>query len=84
MNKGVILYITEGREEMHQDWPDLKETCRFLGVKTVRLATSEDEIAYGWWEMLTRGIQQISCMRAAYDGGSDRFEPVGAPLRLCG
>ncbi len=84
MKKGVILYITEGREEIHQDWPDLKEPCRLLGVNAVCLATSEYEISYGWWEMLTRGIQQISCMRAVYDGGMDRFEPFGIPLRLCG
>jgi hypothetical protein len=86
MKRGMILYVTEGKEEMRmlQDRPDLKEATRLLGVNAVCLATSEDELAYGWWQLITRGIQQVSCMRAAYHVGMDRLEPLGIPLRLCG
>ncbi len=86
MKTGMILYITEGKDEvpMQPDWPALKDALRLLGVNAIRLATSETEIAYGWWQLVTRGMQQISCMTAAYDARSDRLEPFGAPLRLCG
>jgi hypothetical protein len=86
MKKGVILYVTEGKEEiqMLQDQPDLQDASRLLGVNAVCLATSEDEIAYGWWQLIARGIQQISCMKAAYHVGPGTIEPFGMPLRLCG
>lgn len=85
MKKGMILYVTEGKEEMQQrEWPNVEEPAIRLGVNAVRLATSEDEIAYGWWELLTRGIHQVSCMKANYDPVRDEIEPWGIPMRLCG
>ncbi len=86
MKKGVILYVTEGKEEMQMDpdRPDLKELLGFLEVNAVCLAMSEEEIAYGWWQFISRGIQQVSCMKATYDAVGERLEPFGIPLRLCG
>ena len=83
MKKGMILYVTEGREALN-DEIDLHEQGRELGVDAVYLATSESEIAYGWWQLLTRGMQEISCMTAAFNAPENTVEPLGVPLRLCG
>lgn len=83
MKRGIILYVTEGRDALH-DEIDLREQRRRLGVDAVCLATSEAEIAYGWWRMLTRGMQEISCMTAAYHDMENTLEMRGMPLRLCG
>jgi hypothetical protein len=86
MKKGMIFYVTEGKEEVwaRPDQPDVRETVTRLGVDAIRLATSEEEIAYGWWQLISRGMQQVSCMKAAYNVGLHRLEPFGEPLRLCG
>lgn len=83
MKKGVILYITEGKDEM-QDWLDVREPLTSLGASHICVATSEDEIAYGWWRLLARGMQHISCMKAAYNATLGSLEPYGTALRLCG
>jgi hypothetical protein len=86
MKKGMILYVTEGKEEVRRqsDGPELEATLSWLGVDAIRLATSEEEIAHGWWQLITRGMQQVSCMKAAYNVTLRRLEPFGEPLRLCG
>ena len=86
MKRGMILYVTEGKEEvgMHSDRPDLKAMVTWLGVDAIRLAISEEEIAYGWWQLITHGMQQVSCMKAAYNADLHRLIPFGEPLRLCG
>lgn len=86
MKKGMILYVTEGKEEMElrQTRPDLREQRELLGARAICLATSEEEIADGWWRLLVRGMQEISCVKASYDAVRERVETFGAPLRLCG
>jgi len=86
MKKGVILYVTEGKEDvpMQPYWPGLKESTRSLNVDAVHLAVSEEEIVYRWWQLLTKGIQQVSCMKASYNAGMGRLEPYGFPMRLYG
>jgi len=83
MKKGVILYVTEGKEEL-DEWMELGEEGRKLGADAVCLATSESEIAFGWWQMLTRGMQEVSCRKAAYSKLDGAFRPHGIALRLCG
>jgi hypothetical protein len=86
MKKGIILYVTEGKEEAKERWDrlDLAGPQERLKANSVMLATSEEEVAYGWWRMVTQGMQQIACMKAVFDAHADRIEPFGAPLRLCG
>lgn len=83
MKKGVILYMVGG-SEVPRDELDLGEQKRSLGVDAICLASSEFEVSYHWWHFLTRGIQEISCMKAAYDEGRRIFDLWGAPLKLCG
>ena len=80
MKRGMILYVTEGKEVVgaHSDRPDLKAMVSWLGVDAIRLATSEEEIAYGWWQLITRGMQQVSCMKAAYNAGLHRLIHSGS------
>lgn len=86
MKKGIILYVTEGKEEARERWDrlDLAEPRARLQANSVLVATSEEEIAYGWWHMITQGMQQIACVKAVFDARADRIEPFGTPLRLCG
>ncbi|MCK8600464.1 hypothetical protein [Desulfoferrobacter suflitae] len=83
MKKGIILYVAEGREEL-DEWMDLSAEKKRLEADDVCLATSESELAYGWWYMLTRGMQQISCLRASYDLVASSIRAEGRPFRLCG
>jgi hypothetical protein len=83
MKKGLILYVTEGKEQV-DDWPDLEEQRALLGADAICMALSEAEVAYGWWRLLSRGMQHICCRTASYDALRAAFEPSGAPLRLCG
>jgi len=83
MKKGIILYVTAGKDEV-SEWIDLTTEKRLLQVDDICLATSENELNYGWWQMLARGMQQISCMRATYDIAEKAIKPAGHALRLCG
>ncbi len=85
MRKGMILYVTQGREDLPlQAAAELIETARSLGVTAVSVASSEEDAVYGWWSLITRGMQQVLFMTVAYDAVLDRFESRGAPVRLCG
>ena len=85
MKKGMILYITQGKEDVPlQGAAELLETSRSLGVTAVRVALTEEDAVHGWWSLLTRGMQQILFMTVAYNAVLDRFESQGAPVRLCG
>ncbi len=85
MKKGMILYVTQGREDVPlQAAADLKERARSLGVAAVSVAGTEEEAVYGWWNLITRGMQQVLFMTVAYDVVLDRFESRGTPMRLYG
>lgn len=85
MRKGIIFYVVEGKETpMASDGPELDRLARRLGVNAVRLASSEDEIAYGWWQLVTKGVQEVMCAKARLDESGGQIEPFGTQLRLCG
>jgi hypothetical protein len=83
MKKGIILYVTNGKDEVNE-WMDLSAEKKLLDVDDICLATSEIDVAYGWWRMLTRGMQHVSCMTANYDLSKDAIEPGKHLLKLCG
>jgi hypothetical protein len=84
MKKGMILYVTEGKEDVPlQAAAELIETARALGVTAVCVASSEEDAAHGWWSLVTKGVQQILFMTVAYNAGLDRFESRGSVVRLC-
>lgn len=85
MKKGMILYVTEGKEDVPmQGAAELVETCRSLGVTAVSVATSEEDVIHGWWHLVTKGVHQVLLMLVAYDAVLQKFESRGAPVRLCG
>jgi len=86
MKKGLIFYVTEGKDSVptEQNWSHLTEAFDLPRASAACVATSEDEIAYGWWRMLTRGMHQVFCIKAIYDETRDELKPFGTPLRLCG
>ncbi len=85
MKKGMILYVTQGKEDVPlQAAEELIETARSLGVTAVCVAITEEDAIHGWWGLLTRGMQQVLFMTAAYNAVLERFESQGAPVRLCG
>jgi hypothetical protein len=84
MRKGTILFVTEGRDELHDHSDDLKKAREQLGVQAVSVATSEDEVAYAWWRMLAKGMHQIFLLKAEYRGRGNPMDFKGEALRLCG
>jgi hypothetical protein len=85
MKKGMILYITQGKEDVPlQAAAELIQTARSLGVTAVCVAITEEDAIHGWWSLITRGMQQVLFMTADYNAVLDRFESQGAPVRLCG
>ena len=85
MKKGMILYVTQGKEDVPlQAAEELIETARSLGVTAVCVAITEEDAVHGWMSLLTRGMQQVLFMTAAYNAVLERFESRGAPVRLCG
>lgn len=85
MKKGLILYVTEGKEEVPlQGAEDLIETSRSFGVTAVSVATTEEDVVHGWQHLVTRGAHQILFMTVAYNAALRKFESRGAPVRLCG
>jgi hypothetical protein len=84
MKKGMILYVTEGKEDVPlQAAAELIEAARSLGVSAVCVAITEEDAAQGWWSLITRGMQQVLFMTVAYNAALDRFESRGGAVRLC-
>jgi hypothetical protein len=84
MKKGMILYVTEGKEDFPlQASAELIETARSLGVTAVSVAITEEDAANGWWGLISRGVQQVLFMTVAYNALLDNFESRGTPVRLC-
>jgi hypothetical protein len=85
MRKGMVLYVTEGKEDVPlQGVEDLIETSRRLGVSAVSVATSEDEVVHGWWHLTAKGMHQVMFMSVSYDAAQHVFKSRGTPRRLCG
>jgi hypothetical protein len=85
MKKGMIVYVTQGKEDVPlQSAAELIQTARSLGVTAVCVAITGEDAVHGWWSLLTRGMQQVLFMTAAYNAVLDRFESRGIPMRLCG
>jgi hypothetical protein len=85
MKKGLILYVTEGKDEVPlNDFNRLCRTALMPGISAAYVATSEDEAMYGWWHLITRGMHQVWCSAANYNVDSCEFELLGNPHRLCG
>jgi hypothetical protein len=85
MKKGMILYVTRGKNDLlKNEYSNLPEVRETLGVQSLSLSTSEDEVADACFRMLTRGMHQVSCMAAYYHPGDGRLEIRGEPMRLAG
>jgi hypothetical protein len=85
MKRGIILYVTGDPKDFSScERIDLERLGRRLGVQSVRVATSEDDITDGWWRMIAQGMQEVCCMRARFNPGEGQLEPEGSSFRLCG
>lgn len=85
MRKGMVLYVTVGKEDVPmQDFPELCRTARVPGIAEAYVATTENDLSYGWCRLVQRGMHQVLCNMAVYGNDSHRFKLVGEPFRLCG
>lgn len=85
MKKGMILYVAQGKEDVPlKTAEELAATARAFGVAGVFVANSEEDAAYGWMSLITRGMHQVLFMAVEYDAARDSFESLAAPVRLCG
>lgn len=85
MKKGMVLYVTEGKEDVPlQREEDLSEVTQSLGVTTVFVATTQEDVVDGWWKLIAKGMHQVVLMNVTYDSGSGNFQFLGTPFRLWG
>lgn len=85
MKRGLILYITHVTEDVPlQGTADLIDVSRSLDVAAVSVATSQEDVASGWWHLINSGVDQVLFMTVAYDAKLDRFESRSIPVRFCG
>ncbi len=82
MKRGLIVYVTGDTELPDDSWGLYACMDRFQ-ADDVGIARNEFDIAYNWWRMVTRGIQEILCVRARVEEG-EGMSFIGAPLRICG
>ena len=63
MRKGMILYVTHGKDDVPQqgatELTELIDLCRSLDVAAVCVATTEEDVHYGWWQLITKGVHQV-------------------------
>ena len=81
MKTGLIIFVPEHRDRL-DDWP--ATAVLSLSPDEVRLATTDAEVSYQWWQLLTRGMRKVECVRAAWDGVRHAWSPRHEPFRLCG
>jgi membrane-bound ClpP family serine protease len=85
MKKGMIVYVTHGKNDLMNDQVmNLAELKQELNVQSLRLATTEDDLAEAWWRLIAGGMHQVSCISAHYHAQDDRLEVRGGPIRLAG
>jgi hypothetical protein len=85
MRKGMILYVTQGKEDVPvQGGTELVELSRSLGVDALCVAITQEDVDYGWWNLVTKGVHQVLLMTVAYDAVLKCFEFSRTPLRLWG
>ena len=85
MKRGMILYITRGKEEVPvQGAGELIDISRSLEVAAVSVAINQEDVASGWWHLVRRGVDQVLFMTIAYDPVLGRFESRSVPVSLCG
>ena len=88
MRKGMILYVTQGKDDVPQqgetELTELIDLCRSLDVAAVCVATTEEDVHYGWWQLITKGVHQVLLMAAAYDATLESFAFDRSPVRLWG
>ena len=84
MKKSKILYVTVGKEHVPLLAPDeLTKTAASLGITAVCVAIAEDDAVYGWWTLITGGMQKVFFMTVSYNTVFERFECRG-PVVLYG
>lgn len=81
----MILYVTQGKEQVPmQRETELVELARSLDVSEVCVATTKVDVDYGWWKLITKGVDQVLLTTVSYDAVLNSFESSRAPMRLWG
>jgi len=81
MKTGLIVFVPQHRDLL-DDWAATQVLA--LCPDEVRLATSDAEVSYQWWQLLARGVRKVECVRAAWDGARQAWSPQHPPVRLWG
>ncbi|OIP94004.1 MAG: hypothetical protein AUK55_07770 [Syntrophobacteraceae bacterium CG2_30_61_12] len=85
MKQGMILYLTEEKQQIQLNGlTELIEASKALGITTISVATSQEEVLQGWWHLAAYGVQQVHLMMVTYDSTLQQFDSRGTPVRLCG
>jgi len=85
MKTGMVLYVTEGKEDVPLPREeDMIGFSQSLGVASVCVAITEEDVAYGWWRLIAKGVHEVLFMPVAYDVSLGSLESRGTALRLWG
>lgn len=85
MKKGMILYVTHGKDDVpFHGRAELDDIGRSLGVADVCVAVSEEDVDYGWWKLIAKGVNQVLLATVSYHNEVESFEPHRPPLRIWG
>lgn len=82
MKTGLILLVPEHGPEL--DEQRASAPVLDLTPDETRLATSDVEAAYGWWEMLARGAGRVQAVHARWDEARRGWAPTSPPVHVCG
>lgn len=86
MKRGLIVYLTDS-DAIPDDFEPEEAVASLAPPCDVAVLAASSAgflgIPEAWHLLLTRGMQQISCIKARLNH-LGRLELFGAPLRLCG
>ncbi len=87
MKTGVILYVSEGKNIMDEDFDMIGAVKRLPimadRVEVISSTTGHFDIMDAWWLLITKGMKKVVCMFAEVTNNSE-LRLTGKELRLCG
>ncbi|MEN6438538.1 MAG: hypothetical protein ABFD97_08140 [Syntrophobacter sp.] len=83
MKKAMILHVTDVEEDVSPEGvSDLIKTLRSMGISTVLVAKSDQEVLRGWSLLISKGVRQVMLMKVYYSPSMNWFESRNAPSML--
>jgi len=83
MQKAMILHVIDVEEDVSPEGvTDMIQSMRSLGISTVLVAKSDQEVLRGWCHLIAKGIRHVMLMRVYYSVSMNWFESRHDPSLL--